>query len=73
MATLTSQDRKIADKLSQVDAGLSAALKAIESITDGDIRSSSWADGSSLFKQLKGEITAAVSFRKRINYFGPGK
>ena len=73
MATVTTQDRKIAEKLNQVDVGLQAAYKAIQEITEKDIRSSSYADGISLFKEVSGAIFAAQSKRKRINYFAPGR
>lgn len=69
MATPTVQQRKIEDRLTTVDNGLQAALKALDSISESDIRATSYADGSSLFKQLRGYIEAAISYRKRINYF----
>lgn len=69
MPTMTTQQKKVEEKLAIVDNSLQTALTALDAISDSDIRATSYANGSSLFKQLRAEINTAISFRRRINYF----
>lgn len=69
MATPTSAQRRIEEKLNIIESSLQAALKATEGINVRDIESTSYANGKSIFNELVSEIIKTQGVYKRIKWF----